>query len=104
MADQRKFEQLNVQLLAVSADNPFSQLMFAKSLRLPYPILSDHPHLESIKNYGVLKRIGKAERPIAAGSYFIVDTDGIIRGKWMNPPGEVVPNETFLKALKEMQQ
>ena len=102
MVDHSQFEKLNVQLLAISADNPFSQKMFARSLRLSYPILSDYPDLTIIQHYGVLQRIGQANRPMAEGSYFLVDTHGIIRGKWMNPRGEVVPNDTFLKAMHEI--
>jgi peroxiredoxin len=102
MVDHDEFERLNVQLLAISGDNTFSQQMFASSLQLNYPVLSDYPNLKIIDHYGVLQRIGKADRPVAKGSYFLVDMQGIVRGKWMNPPGEVVPNETFLKARREI--
>jgi len=40
-ADYSKFQHLNVQVLAISADNPFSQKALADSLHLPYPLLSD---------------------------------------------------------------
>ena len=43
MADHHAFEDLNIQLLAISANNPFSQQMYAASLGLSYPLLSDHP-------------------------------------------------------------
>ena len=51
MADYDAFEKLNIQLLAISSSNPFSQKMFAASLKLPYPLLSDHPDLEVIQRY-----------------------------------------------------
>lgn len=97
MVVHREFEDMNVQVLGISADNPFSQNMFAKSMALQYPLLSDHPDLETIERYGVLKRIGKAKRPIARGAYFLVDKEGIIRGKWIGEPGKVFPNDTLLK-------
>ena len=45
MVAYREFENLDVQVLGISADNPFSQSMFAASMELPYPLLSDHPDL-----------------------------------------------------------
>ena len=101
MVDQSMFEKLDIQILAISADAPFSQKMFAGSMDLSYPILSDHPDLNTIQQFGVLKRIGKAKRPIAQGSYFLIDKEGAIRGKWMGNRGEVFPSETLLKAARE---
>ena len=104
MADHDKFEKLGIQLLAISANNPFSQRMFATSMGLSYPLLSDHPDLSVTHRYDMLKRIGKADQPVARGSYFLIDKQGIIRGKWINPPGEVFPNDTLLKAASERLQ
>ena len=104
MADQRQFEKLNVQILAISADATFSQKMFAKSMELNYPLLSDYPDLKTIRKFDVLKHIGEAKRPIAQGSYFLIDKDGIVRGKWMGlGPGKVFPSETILKVARELQ-
>jgi len=102
MVAHHKFEHIDVQVLGISADNPFSQKMFAKSMELPYPLLSDHPDLETIERYGMLKRIGKAKRPIARGAYFLVDKAGIIRGKWIGEPGQVFPTETLLKGASHI--
>ena len=52
-ADYSKFQDLHVQILGISANNPFSQKMLANSLQLPYPLLSDST-LSVIKAYGVL--------------------------------------------------
>ena len=52
MADYSKFEALNVQILGISSNIPFSQKTFADSLKLPYPLLSDAPDLKVIRNYG----------------------------------------------------
>ena len=103
MVDYSKFEKLNVQILGVSASNPFSQKTFADSMNLPYPLLSDYPDLEVIHRYGVLKRIGAAKRPMARGAYFLIDKEGIVRGRWYNPPKEVYPSAPFLKAAREIE-
>jgi peroxiredoxin len=104
MADKRLFDQLNVQLLAISADTTFSQKMFAQSMELNYPLLSDHPNLTTIQQFDVLKHVGEAKRPVARGSYFLIDKDGIVRGKWMGEgPGKVFPSEVILKVAREIQ-
>lgn len=101
MANQSQFEKHNIQILAISASNPFSQKVYAKTLELPYPLLSDHPNLKVIQHYKMMKRVGEAQRPMARGAYFLIDKNGIIQGKWINTPGEVFPNDKILKAASE---
>ena len=38
MVDHSKFEKLDIQLLGISGNNPFSQKMFATSMGLSYPL------------------------------------------------------------------
>ncbi|MGE3537842.1 MAG: redoxin domain-containing protein [Candidatus Tectimicrobiota bacterium] len=102
MAEQRAFDQLNIQLVAISASNPFSQKMFAASLGLSYPLVSDHPDLRVIQRYGVVQHLGEAQLPVARGAFFLIDQQGIVRGKWINPPGELFPNATLLKAAQNL--
>lgn len=102
MVDYSKFEELNVKIVGIAAVNPFSQKTFADSLKLPYPLLSDYPDLKVIRRYGVLTRIGEANRPVARGMYFLIDKQGIVRGRWPNPPKQVVPSEPFLKKAREI--
>ena len=99
-----KFEELNVQLLGISASNSFSQKTYADSLKLPFPLLSDWPHLRVIRKYGVLMHAGEAKRPMANGSYFLIDKQGIVRGKWMNPHREVLPSDPFLEMARELEK
>jgi len=89
--------------VGIAGSNPFSQKTFADSMKLPYPLLSDYPDLKVIHSYGVLKRIGKAKRPVARGAYFLIDKEGIVRGRWNNPPKEVFPSEPFLKVAREIE-
>ena len=104
MVDHGKFAQLNVQILGISASNPFSQKMFADSMKLQYPLLSDFPDLKVIKRYGVLMHIGESKRPMARGAYFLIDKDGIVQGRWYNPPNEVFPSDPFLKVAQQMKE
>ena len=93
-----------MQLLGISASNRFSQKTFADSLKLPFPLLSDFPDLKVIRKYGVLKRVGEAKRPMANGSYLLIDKQGIVRGKWMNPHLEVLPSGPFLEMAQELEK
>jgi peroxiredoxin len=79
-----------------AASNPFSQKTLAASLKLPYPLLSDFPQLKTIRSYGVLSE----KREITARrSFFLVDQQGIVRGKWLPDETIVFPSETVLEAV-----
>ncbi len=98
-ADYIKFQELNVQNLGIAASNPFSQRTLADSLKLPYPLLSDFPQLKTIRSYGVLSK----EREITARrSFFLVDQQGIVRGKWLPDEALVFPSETMLEAVRAL--
>jgi hypothetical protein len=93
-----------VQILGISENNPFSHKAFVDSLKLPYPLLSDMS-LDVIKRYGVLYGStpgeGKIEYPelvgrVARRAFFLIDRDGIIRGKWLGQDLSVLPSEEFL--------
>ena len=98
MADYSQFAKRDIQVLGISSNNPFSQKIFATSMGLLYPLLSDYPDLSVIQRYQMVKRIGEAGQPVARGAYFLIDKTGVIRGLWMNPPGEVFPSDTILNA------
>jgi peroxiredoxin len=107
-----------VQILGISSSTPFSQKTFADSLQLPYPLLSDFPDLQVIRSYGVLwpHQIGPLKdqagnvvvdhppNTAAQRSFFLVDQQGIIRGKWLVANNAVFPSEEMLKAAQEMAQ
>ena len=100
---------MNVQLLGISSSLPFSQKAFADSLQLPYPLLSDMK-LNVTKSYGVMYGTTGAKidypdlvgREIAGRSFFLVDKDGIVRGKWVGEDLSVFSTEVFLKAAQEI--
>ncbi len=98
MADYSKFEALNVQILGISANNPFSQKTFADSLKLPFPLLSDFPDLKVIRSYGGLNPQWAAMT--AQRWFWLIDREGIVRGQWRGETSEVFPTEAILKAAR----
>jgi peroxiredoxin len=95
-----------VQILGISANNPFSQQTFAASLGLPYPLLSDI-FLKAIRAYGAVygETGAKVDYSGLEGRqggrmFFLVDKEGIVRGKWVGEDLAVFPNEPILKAAQ----
>ena len=103
MADQSKFDELDIQLIAIGGSNPFSQKTFVDSLKATYPFLSDYPDLNVIKSFDILQYVGEQKTPMAKGSTFLIDKEGIIRGIWMGEVGVVVPSEQFRDVVKKLE-
>jgi peroxiredoxin len=72
--------------------------MFADSLQLPYPLLSDYPDLEVVRSYGALAANGQYPQRF----FFLIDQQGIIRGRWRGEGSGVFSNEPLLKAVQEI--
>jgi peroxiredoxin len=107
-ADYRRFQSLNIQILGISADNPFSQKVLADSLQLPYPLLSDM-FMKVTKAYGVVygSTGAKVDYPglegrFAGRAFFLVDKQGIVRGKWIGEDLAVFPSEVLLQAAQQV--
>jgi len=103
--DYSKFQALNVQLLGISTNHPFSQKTFAESLQLPYPLLSDFPNMKVTQQYGGLSRNATyAQFGIAERAFFLIDRQGIVRQRWIVKGGEdiVFPTEPLLNAAQDM--
>ncbi len=103
--DYPKFQELNVQILGISTNHPFSQKAFAESLQLPYPLLSDFPDLKVTRQYGGLSRnVTLAKHGIAERAFFLIDQQGIVRQRWLVTGGEdiVFSTEPLLKAAREI--
>jgi peroxiredoxin len=98
-ADYGRFEELNIQILGIAASNPFSQRTLADSLKLPYPLLSDFPGLKMIKSFGVLS---PTREITARRSFFLIDKEGSVRGKWLPEEAPVFPSETILEAARQI--
>jgi peroxiredoxin len=91
---------LNVQLLGISDSLPFSQKAFADSLQLPYPLLSD-VKLNATKAYGVMYN-PEVEGSGVKRAFFLMDQQGIVRGRWIGEDSAVFSSEVLLKAAQEI--
>ena len=107
-ADYRKFQTLNIQILGISTNHSFSQKMQADSLQLPYPLLSDEA-MKVTRAYGVVYGSTDAkidyphmESKIAGRAFFLVDKQGIVRGKWIGEDLAVFPNEVLLQGAQQV--
>jgi peroxiredoxin len=99
-ANYKSFEDLGIQNLAASANLSFSQQVFAESLKLPYPLLSDFPDRKLMRSYGVLNE----QSMTAHRSVFLIDPQGILRKKWIIENGgtTVVYSDTLLRDIREV--
>ncbi|MBI3325555.1 MAG: redoxin domain-containing protein [Nitrospinae bacterium] len=90
--------------MGVSASSPFPQKTFADSLKLPYPLLSDHPDLKVIRSYAVVQPSRRDPNLLLARrSFFLIDSEGIIRGKWFpEKQGDLFPSEPILEKAREI--
>ncbi|MFQ5931269.1 MAG: redoxin domain-containing protein [Nitrospiraceae bacterium] len=99
-----KFQARDTEVLGISAFSPYAQQAFAKTLDLPYPLLSDFPHLKTIKKYDVEQKIGSI--PTAKRAYFIVDKQGIVRFKRIVSPfdvdGPYLQNDVLFSELEKI--
>jgi peroxiredoxin len=95
---------MDTEILAITAFSPWSQLAWAKTMGLPYPVLSDFPNVETIKAYGVESQMGSSTT--AKRSYFIVDKKGIVRFKRVmhpfNPEAPFLSNQVLFDELQKI--
>ncbi len=95
---------MDTEILGISVFSPWSQLAFATTYGIPYPLLSDFPNMETIKKYGVENQIGRVVT--AKRSYFIVDKKGIVRFKRvmhpLDPDAPFLSNEVLLDELQKI--
>jgi thioredoxin-dependent peroxiredoxin len=98
-ADYGKFRELNVQILAVSGSSySTSQQAFTDALDLPFPLLSDHPALQAIRSYGVLH----ASPIMARRAFFLIDKQGVVRGRRLVDDSAVFASEPILQVAREI--
>ena len=99
-ADYQKFQDLNVQVLGISVDSPFTLKAYGDSVKTPFPLLSDMG-LQTIKRYGVLA----PDKVRALRAYFLVDEKGILRKQWLlGVPGDdiVFSSDPIIAAIQEL--
>jgi peroxiredoxin len=117
MVEFDAFKDLDVQILGISVDDTFSQMTYADSLGLPFPLLSDADakvtHLyaaEKLIKAGTdltpVMASGKGiklknDRIIATQAFFLIDKQGILRGRWL-PGVEHMTSEKILKMVQHL--
>jgi peroxiredoxin len=90
--------QRGAQLLAVSVDNTWCHVAYAKDRRLHFPLLADfEPKGAVARLYGVY-----GDNGVTARAIFVIDKDGIIRWSYVSPVGINPGAEGFLQALEQI--
>ncbi|MUL43591.1 peroxiredoxin [Streptomonospora sp. PA3] len=88
-----------VQLLTVSVDSMFAHRVWAEQEELDFPLLSDFwPHGETARAYGAFDET----RGVAVRATFVIDMQGIVRWKVVNPISEPRDVDDYRKALAEL--
>ena len=87
-------------LLAVAVTATFSQQAFAEHLGVDFPLLSDWDR-EACAAYGVQYDVWKGHRGLAKRSVFVVDTDRVVRYRWVTDDALVLPDlDEAVQALR----
>ncbi|HEX5495818.1 MAG TPA: peroxiredoxin [Mycobacteriales bacterium] len=96
--DLPRYQNDDVQVLAVSVDSPFALKAWADKEHYEFPLLADFwPHGQVARAYGVFnEQVGMAIR-----GTFLVDRTGVVRFAEANPPGEARDQSRWQKALAE---
>ena len=96
-------QALDIQVLAISADELFAQTTFALSLNSPFPFLSDYPELQVIRSYaGVQPYPRDPTRQVARRALFLIDKQGMVRGKWQGETEDMLPADEVMKVAHEI--
>ena len=86
----------DVQLLAISCDPMHALRAFAETERLHFPLLSDFwPHGAVASRYGVFDH----DRGCARRGTFVVDVDGVLRWRVVNPGDKARDLADYRRAL-----
>ena len=94
-----KFENDNVELLAISVDSKYVQKQFAEHEGYKFSVLADFwPHGEVAKQYGVfLEENGFANR-----ATFVINKTGELVAKFVTAPGQARSLDEYDKALASL--
>jgi peroxiredoxin len=93
-----KLEDLETQILGISVNDPFSNKAFHEENILNFPLLCDY-NRKVVKEFDVYHEnfAGLEGYTSAKRSVFILDSEGIIRYKWVTENPGVEPNYEEIK-------
>ncbi len=94
-----EFDRYNALLLGISVDSLWCHTAFAANRKLRFPLLADfEPKGAVARAYGVyLEQAGTSERAL-----FVIDTDGVIRWRFVSPIGLNPGADGILEALEDL--
>jgi peroxiredoxin (alkyl hydroperoxide reductase subunit C) len=91
-----RYQNDDVQVLAISTDPRFALAGWAAAERYEFPLLSDFwPHGAVAQAYGVFNE----QAGMAVRGTFLVNTSGVIRFAEANAPGEARDQKAWQKAI-----
>lgn len=96
-----RLASLGTEPLAIAVTATFSQMAFAESLGVGFPLLSDWEGTVA-HDYGVQYHEWKGHSGVAKRSVFVVDGGGLIRHRWVTDDALVEPD--FAEALAVLEE
>ena len=94
-----KFENENVELLAISVDSKYVQKQFAEHEGYKFSVLADFwPHGAVAQAYGVFLE----EAGISNRATFVINTDGELVAKFVTAPGQARSLDEYDRALSSL--
>ena len=94
-----KFENSDVELLAISVDSKFVQKQFAEHEGYKFSVLADFwPHGAVAKQYGVFLE----EAGISNRATFVIDKEGVLVSKFVTAPGQARSLDEYDRALASL--
>ena len=89
----------DVELLTISVDSLFAHRTWAEQENFGFSLLADFwPHGAVAKSYGVFD----ADRGLAVRGTFVIDKEGVVRWKVVNPIPQARDIADYQKALAEL--
>jgi len=93
---------LGAEAVAVAVTATFSQMAFASSLGVDFPMLSDWEG-EVAGRYGARYDVWKEHVGVAKRTVFVIDRSGIIRYRWQTEDALILPEfDEALGVLREL--
>lgn len=99
--DIAKLEDLSASIFGISVNDPFSNKAFHEENVLNFPLLCDY-NREVVKRYDVYHEnfAGLEGYTVAKRSVFILDSEGVVKYKWVTEnPGVMPPYEEIKQQL-----
>ena len=93
------FGEFNAQLIGISVDGVWCHAAFSKDRKLHFPLLADfEPKGAVAQRYGVYEpTAGITQRAL-----FVIDSDGVVRWKYVSPIGINPGADGILAALEKL--